>query len=112
MIKESLLYYIHLIIFTLAILSPVLFSYKIVFLGVVLNYVQLFLFKGCILSRAQYKDSDSWFVYDLILKLGFRPDKKHFGFFGKFILPPLILIIAIMLQIGFDFTPILSRLLL
>jgi len=100
----GLIFWIYLILILLVWTSPVLLSWKIIFLFIILYYFQLFVFGDCILTKRQFKTkkrSETFYSYYLE-KLGLRINKEKLVFFLDYVLPWLLLVIAYVVQrLGF-----------
>jgi hypothetical protein len=102
------LFWIHLILIIIAYLSPVLFNYWIVLIGVIFLFLQTAIFKGCLLTHAQFGfDKDMTIYYHYLKLLGFNPDKKRLKFIMSRIMPLIVLLIALILQLVFRFKPLI-----
>ena len=99
--KEILIFYAHLILIILVWTSPFWLNWKIIFLFVILNYLQIIIFKACILTLAQFKEQGKEMtMYTFILeKIGFKINRKIMKLIAQFVMPWIILLIAIIWQI-------------
>ena len=95
----GLIFWIHLILILLVYVSPFLFSWKLILIGVLYIYFQEIFLKGCFLTYAQFgKDTDMTFYYRYLTLLGFKVNKKKLKFFMAWIMPWIILGIALIFQ--------------
>jgi len=87
----GIIFWAHLLVIIVFILTPFLLPYYIIFCLVMLFYLQNLLFKNCVLTKAQLKDKDgiaedeaSFYVY-YFKKMGLRFNaqkvKKYFAWF-------------------------------
>jgi len=74
----GLIFWVHLILIILLWASPFWLSWKLIILAIVLYYLQLLVFKDCILTKAQFgeKKRSTTFYWYYLTKLGFRLDRK------------------------------------
>jgi hypothetical protein len=81
-------------------LSPFLFSWKLILLGFVVLTIQDRMFKQCILTRAQFgKDQYTTFHAVYLEKLGFKFKRKNVYNTTTYIIPFVLLAIALIWQI-------------
>jgi len=111
--KNEILAIIHTIIIILAWLSPFWLDWKLIFFCLILYYVQLLIFKGCVLTNIQFnknirKASDMTMYAYWANKFGIKVNKKKLKFESDYIMPAIILIITIVWQILLNI-PILIR---
>lgn len=99
--REILIFWTHLILIILVWTSPFWLNWKIIFLFVILNYLQIIIFKACVLTIAQFKKQEKEMtMYTFILeKIGFKINRKRMKLIAQFIMPWVILLIAIIWQI-------------
>ncbi len=104
--KETSLIFWHTIIILLAWLSPFWLDWKLIFICSALYWLQILIFKGCILTNIQFKDkikltkkSDRTMYAFWADWLGFKPNRKKLKFLAVYIMPLIVLIIAILWQI-------------
>jgi len=91
--------FIHLILIALVVSSPVWLDWRLILLGIIIYYIQIIVFGGCLLSQWQFKNKEERFWGYYIKKLGFTVDKKKLDIFLDYVLPGLILGIAIVVQV-------------
>jgi len=94
----GIIFWLHLFIILLIYISPFLLSWKIVVLLVMLFYIQLLLCGNCILTIIQFKKNTSFFYYYLS-KLGFNVNKGKIDFILTYVMPLLILVVALIWQL-------------
>lgn len=98
--KLGFVFWLHLILIILFLSSPFWVSYKLIFLGIFLYYVQLFIFGNCILTIKQFnskkqEESVYWFILG---KFGIKFNKNKVANFVDYALPWVILLFAFILQ--------------
>ncbi len=89
---------LHILIILLVYSSPFWLDWKIIMLGVVLNFIQLLIVGGCVLSIAQFEDKQQTFHEWYLRKLGIKVNRRSFNFVLRYIVPFIILAIAILIQ--------------
>ncbi len=104
----GLIFWIHLFFIIIAYASPFLLNWKIVLFGVILIYIQNFVFQGCLLTHAQFgKDPYITFYHKYLTLLGFRINKYKLKFFMAWIMPIIILLVAIIWQLILEISPLI-----
>ncbi len=88
---------LHSIVILGAYSSPFWLNWKLVVLGVVIYYLQLIIFGWCVLSLKQFGEKTSFHEWYLG-KLGIHPNPQKLQFVLNFIIPPLLCIVAIIVQ--------------
>lgn len=110
--KERFLTALHLIIIIITYTSPLWLDWKLIGLGVALYWIQIRVFKACVISIAQYGDTETSFVATYLnqfLKL-FNKELKvdDIRFFLDWILPISFFILAVILQVYTGLIPLVS----
>jgi len=90
---------LHVVIILLAYSSPFWLDWKLVALGVALNFVQLLVAGGCVLSLAQFEDKEQTFHEWYLKKFGVLVNRKPLNFTLRYIVPFVILSVAILFQV-------------
>lgn len=107
--KEKSLIVLHVIFIVLAYTSPFWLDWRLVGLGALIYWIQLLVFKACIISIAQYGNTETSFVAVCINKLmkifGKEFSIKRIEVFLNW-LPLLFFIMAYLIQGYFRFVPI------
>ena len=105
----GLLFWIHLILIILVWLSPFWLSWKLILFFIFLYYLQLVIFKGCLLTQSQFniKGREMIFYHYYLTKFGFKIGKEKARIFVDYILPWIILIAAIIIQTRFSIFPLI-----
>jgi len=108
MVKDTFLFYLHIITIIIFNLSFLLFDYRLIILGVFLYYLQIFIFGNCILTTLQFgKSKNNSFYHYLLDKLGIKLRKENVNFFIIYVKPSLVIIISLMWQLILNFTPLI-----
>jgi len=102
--KSEILPLIHTIIIILAWLSPFWSDWKIIFVCLALYYLQIIIFRSCILTNFQFnkkvtKRSEMTMYAYWAEKAGYKVNKKKLKFISSWIMPTIILVITIIWQI-------------
>ncbi|MEI6498630.1 MAG: hypothetical protein WCO23_01580 [bacterium] len=101
--KSKIVATTHLFIIIIAYSSPFWLDWRLFFLGLTLYYIQILIFKGCILTFAQYgtfNESYSTRLFSKIIKsIGIKPNKQRVQFILNYYLPVLLIVICILWQI-------------
>lgn len=99
---------LHTIIIVLLYVSPFWLSWKLIALLIILNYVQVLVFGGCVLTIRQFKTTEISFQEWLWSNLGFKINSQKFNRFLMWQLPFILLSIALIWQEVLSFNPLLS----
>lgn len=97
--KKPIIIVAHIIIILLAYTAPFWLDWRLVLLGVILNYIQILIFKGCVLSHAQFEDKKQTFHEWYLRKLGFKPNRRVLNFVLRWIIPFVLLGYAFVFQV-------------
>ena len=92
---------IHTILIVLLYTAPLWLSWKLIALVIVLNYIQILIFGGCILTIQQFDSAEMSFQEWLWSHFGFTINRLKFNRFIKWYLPFIILGIAFVFQAVF-----------
>lgn len=104
----GLIFWLHLIIILFACFSPFLFSWEIIVVVSILLFIQYYLIGGCVLNKMQFDDiKDVVFLYRYLRMLGLKLNRYKFKIFIRYILPFILLFIAIIWQIILNNPPLL-----
>ena len=100
---------IHLVLEILSWASPVLFSWWIIVIGFVLMHLQFKIFGTCVLNKIQFKkhSGDSVFLYPYMKMMGFKISFEKARLLMRYIIPLILIIVAIFWQLIFKKSPIL-----
>jgi len=107
--RKKVLFWIHVLTIFVFILSPFLFNWKIILLGIFLYYIQIFFLGNCILTTLQFgkKKKDKSFYHYLLTKIGINLNENKVNFFIIYIKPWILFLFALVLQIILKFSPLL-----
>jgi hypothetical protein len=100
-----LIFWIHLLVNMLAIFSWIFFSWWLIIIGEILLQLQYRYLKGCILSKAEFKEDISCITFYLH-KWGITNNKNKGKSFVRIWLPIIVIIISIIWQLVLGFRPI------
>ena len=89
----------HIIVIIFAYSAPFWLDWRLVFVGVILNYIQILVFKGCVLSHAQFEDKKQSFHEWYLRKLGFKPNRRVLNFVLRWVIPFVLLGLAYIFQV-------------
>ena len=110
-IKQKIAGLFHFIIMLLAYTSPLWLDWKLIVIGVILYYIQLLIFGGCLLTKAQFGRFDAsftgYYLKLLLGKFGIEVREKNIKKFLD-LLAPIFIIIAIISQVNFQFKPLVN----
>lgn len=96
----GVIFWIHLILIILVYASPFLFNFYIIVFLVLLYYLQIIIFNGCILTEKQFgKIEYMTFYYLYLTKIGFKVNKKFLYFLMRWIMPLIILSVSLFLRL-------------
>ena len=101
----GLIFWIHLCVNMLFIFSWLFFSWWLIIIGETLLQLQYKFLKGCILSKAEFKEDISCITYYLH-RWNITSDQNAGKNFVRIWLPILVIIISILWQVVFGFRPL------
>lgn len=99
---------LHLFLVILAWCSWFLFNWVVIVCGVALYYTQLMVFGDCILTKAQFKDSQESFHDYILRKCGVNLTKTKVKFLTDYVFPWIILGSMVIWQLVLHKNPILA----
>lgn len=109
--KQKFYGIVHAVIMLLAYTSPLWLDWKLMIVGVILYYIQLLIFGGCLLTKAQFGRFDAtftgYYLNMLLATFGIKAKDRKIKLFLD-TLAPIFIIIAIISQVIFNFKPIVS----
>ncbi|OHA01156.1 MAG: hypothetical protein A3C11_03335 [Candidatus Sungbacteria bacterium RIFCSPHIGHO2_02_FULL_49_12] len=96
--------YYFFLLFHVAILaawysSPFYLDWRIVIATVIVYYIQLYFWRGCLLTAGQFNNREEGFYEHYLRKLGFRPKRNVLNFILDFVVPAVIILIALARQL-------------
>lgn len=105
----STLSWIHLFLVILALISPFLFNYMLVFIIAACYYLQLIIFKNCVLTTFDFGERirNTSYIWFVLKKLHFSFKKEPVRFVADFIIPPILVLTSIFIQTILEFQPLL-----
>ncbi len=106
--KKKLIGLLHLIVIILVILSPIIFDYRLVTIGLVLYFLQIKVFGGCVLTKWQYGSYETTFYYYLFKSLRLPVTDRGARIFANYILPPVLVAAIIIIQLILNIKPFLD----
>lgn len=103
------LFWLHALLIVAAWLSPLLFSWWLVAIGVGAYYAQLILFKGCILTAAEFgaANGDASFYGHYLRRFGLAVDERTVAIVIDYVLPTLLIALAALLQFLYEPLPLI-----
>jgi len=93
---------LHIVLIILAYTSPIWLDWKLITLGVVINFIQILIAGGCVLSIAQFNNKDQTFHEWYLNKIGIKVNRQRFNMFVRYIVPFIILSAALIFQLVFS----------
>lgn len=96
--RNNLVLIIHLLVGLVAVTSPFWLDWKIILFGIILFYIQHFFYGRCLLTVLQFKNRDVDFTHYCLSKLGLKIKRKSTYVFISYLVPPAILITALIFQ--------------
>lgn len=109
----GLIFWTHLLLILLFWSLPFLVDWKLVFLSVIIYYLQRYIRKFwydiCPLTEIQFntKDTDFSFYYYYLRRLGLPVEKRKVRFTVTWLIPWIILVVALLWQIVLNVKPII-----
>ena len=99
----------HLVILIGCYTSPFLFNWVILAIALVLGYIQEFLFKGCVLTRLQFKNKQvkDTFHNFIFNKIGLHLNKEKVHFITTWIIPGALVLFSLLWQVALKFSPLI-----
>ena len=102
------IFYLHTTLELLEWFSFLLIDWQILFSLLILLEIQYAVFGGCVLARAEFgKDKNYTFTWYYLVKIFPNLDPKKTTWVLRYIIPILVLVLAIYLQVFVGYTPIL-----
>lgn len=102
--QRVVLVILHALVIIFVWLSPVLIPWWLIVAGIAAYYLQLFLFGNCILTILQFrsKKRETTFYYFVLKKIGFTPNVNRVAFIADYVMPWVILGLALFWQVVFQ----------
>ncbi len=102
------IFWLHLVLVLFAYFSPFLFNWKIIIVATILLFIQYSLIGGCVLNKVQFDNTkDITFLYPYLTMLGLKLNPYKFRIFIRYILPFILLFIAIIWQLVLKKSPLI-----
>lgn len=110
---KKLLAILHAFLLAASIFSPLWIDWKIIVIGCVLYILQKWVFKGCILSFAQFgikdgKPREHFTPYYLKKYFGIKTEDYLVMRYLDYLVAPLVPIIAVIIQVIFSYQPLIK----
>ncbi|MBI2676530.1 MAG: hypothetical protein HYX21_01050 [Candidatus Yanofskybacteria bacterium] len=103
----GLIFWVHIFVICLMYSSPFLFSWKIIFAGILVYYLQLLIFGGCVLTIKELgAERKEGFNAYYLRRLGFRVNERKLSFVLDYIVPWAILAFALVWQLFLKHSPL------
>ena len=80
--------------------SPFYLDWRLVIATVIIYYIQLYFWNGCLLSFGQFGKDNPGFYYHYLTKLGFHPNRRVLNFVLDVVIPLSIILLALFRQFG------------
>jgi len=110
---KKILPILHAVLLLVSLLSPLWADWKIVVIGFAVYILQKVIFKGCLLSFAEFgrengKPKMHFTPYYLKKFFGLKATERMVMRFLDYIVAPLVPIVAILIQIVFHYRPLIK----
>jgi len=104
----GVLFWVHISFIMVVVISPLLFSPKVIIVGIAIMGIQFWAFDGCVLTHLEFgKDKKRTFIWYYLKKIFPNLNPKTKGIVMNFIVPVIILALAFLLQIKLGFKPLI-----
>ncbi len=105
----GLFFWIHILALIPAYLSPIIFDWKLIILGIVILQIQYWIIGGCLLTHLDIgKDKNETFMWYYLSKIYPALNPKTTKFVVRVIVPIFLVLVALILQIQFKFKPLIN----
>ncbi len=95
----GLVFWLHLILIIASWSSPFWLSWKLILVGIIVLHIQWLVLDGCYLTQLETgKDEEGTFYHHYLSKLYPRLSKKGVKVVVRYVIPLIILIIAVIVQ--------------
>ena len=99
-------FWMHLALNILFLMSPFLFSWKILTVVLILYFLQFAIFKNCLINKVHFnQDKDTVFLYPYLKILGWSLSYQKSKILLRYILPLLLFFIALIWQLVLHHPP-------
>lgn len=110
--KKTFYAYLHWAVIIFAYTAFIWLDWRLLLIGVLIYWLQILVFKACVLSIAQYGDKETSFVAthlnNLLRRFGWELPAKNIRFFLDWILPIIFLASGYVLQNYFNVIPLVK----
>lgn len=101
-------FWLHGLAVLIAWFSPIILDWKIIIGIAIILQIQYLIINGCFMTYSEFGKGDKditfvWYYLNKLVKL----DKRKFKIFNLYIVPAIVIIVALILQIRFSFKPLL-----
>lgn len=105
---KSFIIIVHFLEIVAIWLSPFLVTWWLIIIGIAAYALQLLILGDCFMTRWQFgnKKRGPTFYYFLLVKMGFSPDMQRVRFIADYIMPPVILGLALVWQLALNNKPL------
>ena len=79
--------------------SPLWLDWRIVISTVIVYHLQIYFWQACLLTTGQFGNKEEGFYEHYLRKLGFRPNIKKLNFVLSYVIPGIMIVIAIVRQV-------------
>jgi hypothetical protein len=101
-------FWLHLFLVIIILISPFLFYWPIILVGIIILQVQFRIFHGCLLTMAQFHNKKDVIWIRLYLgKIGFNINRVKLKIFVRYFMPIILISIAIIWQIILKIKPLI-----
>jgi hypothetical protein len=107
-LSNPLIAVLHTTIIFLLYVSPFWLDWKLIVLAIILNYAQMYIFGGCVLTIKQLKSTEISFQEWLLAKLHVKVNRTKFNRFLRWQLPFILLGLALFWQEILKIKPLLN----
>jgi hypothetical protein len=95
----GLIFWIHMFLNVIAYTSPFWLNWKFILVGVFLYYCQELIFRGCLLTRLEFKGAEYSFWGYYLSKIGIYLSHKQVKYIIVYAMPIIIFLLALIWQV-------------
>lgn len=107
--EYGLIFWLHVAVVMVAFSSPIFFDWQLIIISALLLELQYFTIGGCVLTHAQLgKDKDETFIWYYLRKIFPNLDPFKTKFVIRRVLPVMVIVVALIPQVYFNYTPLIS----
>jgi hypothetical protein len=102
-------FWAHLTLLAIILISPLFFSWWLIAIAAIVLWIQNIVIGGCILTFQQFgkSDPDMTFWYHVLTRLKLKVNKRKVKITVRYILPFVIITLALLWQKGLSHDPLL-----